>query len=151
MKKFVSGLSLAVIGSIISVSPAIAGPAADALTTCVADNTTGKDRKDLAQWVFVAMTAHPEIQPFSNVTEANRDELDKKMAALATKLITESCRTEAKVAIEKEGSESFKAAFGALGKLAMQELMSNPDVNTSFSRYTRYIDQKKLSSALTSE
>lgn len=149
MKKFASRLALAVIGSIISVSPAIGGSATDALTTCVADNTTGKDRKDLAQWVFVALTAHPEIQPFSNVTEANRDELDKRMAALSTKLITESCRTEARAAIEKEGSESFKTAFGVLGQLAMQELMSNPSVNLSFSRYTKYIDKDKFDSAIT--
>lgn len=147
MKKFASGLALAVIGSIIAGSPAIAGSATDALTTCVADNTTGKDRKDLAQWIFVAMTVHPEIQPFSNVTEANRDELDKKMAALATRLITESCRTEAKAAIEKEGSESFNAAFGSLGKLAMQELMSDPSVNSSFTRYAKYLDKAKFDSA----
>ena len=147
MKKFASGLALAVIGSIIAVSPAIAGSATDALSTCVADNTTGKDRKDLAQWIFVAMTAHPEIQPFSNVTEANRDELDKKLAALATRLITGSCRTEAKAAIEKEGSESFNAAFGALGKLAMQELMSNPSVSSSFTRYAKYLDKAKFDSA----
>jgi hypothetical protein len=146
MKKLASALAVAVIGSIIAVSPAIAGPATDALTTCVADNTTGKDRKDLALWMFVAMTAHPEIHPFSNVTDANRDEVDKKMAALATRLITDSCKTEAKAAIESEGSESFKAAFGALGKLAMQELMSNPSVRASFARYEKYLDKDKFDS-----
>jgi hypothetical protein len=145
--KVASCLALAVFGSIMVISPAIAGTATDALTTCVADNTTGKDRKDLARWVFVAMTAHPEIQPFSNVTEANRDELDKTVAALATRLLTVSCRTEAKAAIEKEGSESFNAAFGALGKLAMQELMSDPSVNLSFTRYTKYLDKAKFDSA----
>lgn len=145
--KFASGLALAVIGSIMAISPAIAGTATDALITCVADNTTGKDRKDLARWVFVAMTAHPEIQPFSHVTEANRDELDKTVAALATRLLTESCRTEAKAAMEKEGSGSFNAAFGALGKLAMQELMSDPSVNLSFTRYAKYLDKAKFDSA----
>lgn len=147
MKKFASGLALAVMGSIIAVSPATAGSATDALSICVADNTTGKDRKDLAQWVFAAMTAHPEIRPLSNVTEAKRDELDQKLAALATKLITASCRTEAKAAMENEGGESFKSAFGALGKLAMQELMSDPAVNSSFTRYAKYLDKAKFDSA----
>ena len=149
MKKFASGLALTVIGSIIAISPAIAGSATDALSVCVADNTTGKERKDLAQWFFVVMTAHPEIQPFSNVTEEKRDELDKKLAALATRLIVENCKTEAKAAIEKEGGESFKTAFGTLGKLAMQELMSNPSVNSSFTRYTKYLDKSKFDSAFT--
>lgn len=150
MKKIDSGLALAIIGWITVVSPAIAGSATDALSTCVADNTTGKNRKDLAQWVFVAMTVHPEIQPFSNVTEANRVELDKKVAALATKLITESCRTEAKAALEKEGSASFKAAFGSLGILAMQELTSNPAVNSSLAEYAKYLDKEKFYSAFES-
>lgn len=149
MKRFVSRLSaaVAVIGSTFLVSPATAGPATDALTICVADNTTGKDRKDLAQWIFVAMAAHPEIQPFSNIAEGDRDEFDKRMAALATKLITENCRVEAKSAAEKEGSESFNAAFGVLGQLAMQELMSNPAVKSSFFRYTRFLDKAKFDSA----
>ena len=105
MKKFASGLALAVIGSIIAVSPAIAGSASDALSTCVADSTTGKERKDLAQWFFVAMTAHPDIRPFSNVTDGNRDELDKKMAALATRLIVVKRAKIATLALNGAGYE----------------------------------------------
>jgi hypothetical protein len=35
---------------------------ADALSTCFADRTSGKDRKDLARWIFLAMAAHPEMK-----------------------------------------------------------------------------------------
>ena len=150
MNKFASALALAVIVSVIAVSPATAGSATDALSTCMADNTTGKDRKDLARWIFVTMATHPEIQRFSNITEANRDELDKALAAMVTKLVTESCRTEAKVAIE-EGGASFEAAFEVIGKLAMQELMSNPSVNSSFTRYTKFLDKAKFNSALSNK
>jgi len=138
--------AVGVLGTAMA-SSAVAGPATNALTTCVADNTTGKDRKDLAQWVFVAMSSHPEIQPFAHVSDEDRDQLDKKLAALATRLITENCRNEAKAAIENEGSESFKIAFGALGQLAMQELMSNPAVNDAFSRYAKYLDKAKFEAA----
>jgi len=50
------------------------------------------------------------------------------------------------VAMEKDGSEAFKIAFGVLGRLAMQELMSNPDVNASVAGFTKYIDKSKLDS-----
>ena len=40
-------------------------PAGDALGRCLADNTTGRGRKDLARWVFVSMAAHPEIRPLA--------------------------------------------------------------------------------------
>src|SRR3954471_24300597 len=147
MKRTTAAWLVTIVSSIATVSGATAGPATDALSTCVADNTTGKGRKDLAQWVFVAMSAHPEIQPLSHVTEANRDELDRKLASLATRLVTESCQAEAKAAIKTEGPDSFKVAFGALGQLAMQELMSNPSVSEGFGRYTKYLDNAKFEKA----
>lgn len=131
-----------------AMSPTVtAGPASDALTTCVADNTTGKDRKELAQWMFIAMAAHPEIKPLSNVTDDVRNGLNQRMAAMATRLITENCRVESMLAMETEGGASFEAAFGSLGKLAMQEFMSNPAVNASFVEYTKYLDKQKFEAA----
>lgn len=129
--------------------PAIsfAGPATDALASCVADNTTGKDRKDLAKWVFVAMSAHPEIKPLSKASDAVKESLDKNLASLATKLITESCRAEAHQAFSTEGEKSFEFAFHALGRLAMQELTTNPAVSASFSNYVKYLDRSKFEAA----
>lgn len=147
MKTFVSALAAIVIGLAITAPSAIAGPTTDALSACLADNTTGRDRKDMARWVFVGMSSHPEIKNLSNVTTANRDALDRMMATMVTRLMTDSCRAQAKSAMEKDGSESFQAAFGTIGKLAMQELMSNPEVNSSFSRFAEYIDQDKMNSA----
>jgi hypothetical protein len=132
-----------------AVMPAIslAGPATDALASCVADNTTGKDRKDLAKWVFVAMSAHPEIKPLSKASDAVKESLDKNLASLATKLITESCRAEAHQAFSTEGEKSFEFAFHALGRLAMQELTTNPAVSASFSNYVKYLDRSKFEAA----
>jgi hypothetical protein len=147
MKRSIAAWIVTIMSLTATVSCAIAGPATDALSTCVADNTTGKDRKDLAQWVFVTMSAHPEIQPLSHVTDANRDELDRKLAALATRLVTESCLAEAKAAIKSEGPDSFKVAFAALGQLAMRELMTNPSVSEAFGRYVKYLDNAKFEKA----
>ena len=146
MKKIVTALAAAVIGSGIMASSAIAGPATDALAACLADNTTGKDRKDMARWVYVGMSIHPEIHSLSNVTDNNREELDKMIAAMFTRLITESCPSQAKLVMDKEGSAGFQTAFGTIGRLAMQELMSNPEVNSSFTNFTKYVDQNKINS-----
>ena len=81
---------------------------------------------------------------YMGIDDANRDELDKLLATMLTRLMTDTCRTEAKAAMEKDGSQAFQNAFGTIGKLAMQELMSNPEVNASFSRFAKYIDQKKM-------
>lgn len=113
----------------------------------MADNTTGKERKELAQWIFVTMSVHPDIKPFANVTEANREEFDKKLAALVTRLMTESCQKESKATIEAEGSAAFGAAFESVGRLAMNELMSNPAVAASFTRYVKHLDKAKFEAA----
>lgn len=151
MKTIVTAIAAVVIGSAVNVPSALAGTATDALSTCLADNTTGKDRKEMARWVFVGMASHPEIKMLSNVTQAKRDELDKSMATLVTRLMTENCLVQARSAMEKDGGEAFKVAFGVVGQLAMQELMSNPNVNASFSDFAKYIDKEKVNSAFSSK
>jgi hypothetical protein len=151
MKTFVTAITAVVICSALNIPLALAGTTTDALSTCLADNTTGKDRKEMARWIFVVMASHPEIKTLSNVTLAQRDELDKSMATLVTRLMTESCLAQARSAMEKDGGEAFGVAFGVLGKLAMQELMSNQNVKASFSNLAKYIDQKKVNSALSNK
>ncbi|MEZ5705769.1 MAG: hypothetical protein R3E56_11090 [Burkholderiaceae bacterium] len=128
----------------LALSAAHAGPAGDALTKCVADSTTGKERKELAQWIFAAMSAHPEIQPMSRVDEESRVEFDKRLANLTGRLVTETCSDEARAAVVAEGSASFEAAFTVLGRLAMQELMTEPSVRASMTNYTKYLDRAKF-------
>jgi hypothetical protein len=128
--------------------PAAAGPYTDALGACLADNTSGRDRKDLAKWVFVAVSAHPDMQGLSATTEKTREDIYRNVGLLVTRLLTESCAEQTRTATTLEGSEALKSAFGSLGQLAMQELTTNQDVRTSIAGFEKYIDRKKLESAL---
>lgn len=151
MNKFTRTLLAIIIGSATLASSAIAGPATEALGTCLSDNTTGKERKDLAKWVFIGMSAHPDMQGLSNITDANREDADRMLASIVTRLMTENCRSQAKAAMEKEGAASFQSAFAAIGKLAMQELMSDPKVHASFTNYSKYLDSNKINSAFSNK
>lgn len=137
-------LSALVAALPFAILPAHASPATDALSACLADSTTGKDRKDLARWMFAGMSAHPGISSMSSVDDRVRDDLDRNMAGIVTRLLTESCSTQAAAALESDGPASFEAAFGSVGKLAMQELMSNPDVTAAFSGYEKYLDKARF-------
>ncbi len=120
----------------------------EALSQCLADNTSGKDRKDLARWVFFAMASHPEIKQFTSPALATAsDETHKLMAATFTRLLADSCLTQTQAAFKQGGSRAIEAAFHTLGQLAMQELMSNQDVNANMSKFEKFIDQSKLSKA----
>jgi len=106
----------------------------------------------MARWIFGVMSVHPEILRFSNVSETDRDQLDRILADMVTRLLTENCKEQTKLAMEKEGSETpLKTAFGVIGKLAMQELMANPAVNSATSNFAKYLDVSKLTSAFSKE
>lgn len=147
MKTLILALAAILVGLITTATSSFAGQATDALIACMTDNTTGKDRKDMARWIFAGMAVHPEIQNFSNVTEIDREELDKKLAAIVTRLLTENCKTQTKLALEKEADEApIKTSFSVLGQLAMQELMSNSKVQTVFTSFAKYLDKEKFKS-----
>ncbi|WP_374586629.1 hypothetical protein [Ideonella dechloratans] len=137
-------LPIALCAAILCPCAAVAGPTAEALSSCMADSSTGKDRKELARWIFVAMSSHPELKGLTTITPADREASDKDIARLATRLLTESCSKQAQAAMSAEGNTALEAAFGMLGQLAMQELMADPGVKVSFSSYTKYLDRAKF-------
>jgi hypothetical protein len=139
---------------LLAIEPGQAEQPADALKTCLVDNTTGRDRKDLAKWIFFAMAAHPELKPHagpSAVTGA--DESARVMAALVMRLLTETCVKETRAVVSNSQgnqalSESFRVAFERLGQIAMVELMTDKDVQSSMGQFERYVDTKRFSDAI---
>ncbi|WP_326538359.1 hypothetical protein [Pseudorhodoferax sp.] len=127
---------------------ALAGPTTEAAAQCLTDNTTGKDRKDLAKWIFVGMAAHPEIRSLSAITPEATEEAQKAMGRIVTQLIGTACAQEMAAAVKADGPTGINAAFEHLGKIAMQELMSNPQVNATIGGFERFIDKKKLEPVL---
>lgn len=128
--------------------PTVAQTATDSLGRCLADSTTGKERKDLARWLFTAMAAHPEIKAMSKVTEADVDQVTRSAAATFTKLIAETCAKETKAAVAEGGTAAIQAGFGVLGQMAMQELMSNPQVAAAIGGLEKHMDRAKVEAAL---
>jgi hypothetical protein len=140
--------SILAVCAFLFASSAFAGPFGDALSSCLADNTTGKERKELAQWIYIAMSAHPEMKDLSLVTPNKVEEISQTMGTLVTRLLTERCVAQAQAAVQNEGTEAFKGAFRSLGSLAMQEIMANPAVGASIGKFEKYLDRKKLSATL---
>lgn len=133
----------AALCAVLSPAALHASPEADALGRCLADNTTGKERKDLARWVFVSMAAHPEIKPLAAVPSTAADESARDIARMFTSVLVDRCPAQARAAL-RIGSKGFESAFGTLGQLAMAELMTDPDVNATLGAFERYLDRGKL-------
>ena len=147
--------AIAFATSLAFCAPAAAATAAasspiEATQTCLSDSTSGKDRKLLAKWIFLAMAAHPEFKDLSASTAQDSEDTSREFAALVTRLMTVDCKAQmqALIAADTDAASALKLAFSHLGQVAMQELMNHKDVDASISRFTRYIDEEKLSSAL---
>ncbi len=116
----------------------------DALGTCLADQTSGKDRKDLARWVFLSMAGHPEMARYSKVDAKSVEEASRQMGAMVSRLLGELCAKEYKETVKSRGGLGLQAAFETLGRLAMQELMTDANVKANMAQFERYVDRSKL-------
>ncbi|MGZ5179922.1 MAG: hypothetical protein ACXWC6_06000 [Ramlibacter sp.] len=138
-------LSLAMAGIAL---PAFAGPATDALGNCLGENTNGRERKELAKWVWVLMAAHPEIKDLAAFPTDLRETSSATAGRLFTRLIADNCARETRAAVAADGSEAFRNAFATLGRIAMQELMTDRGVQSGFAGLERYIDKEKVERAI---
>ena len=125
-----------------------ASPKTEALGRCFADNTTGKDRKDLARWIFISMAAHPEIGSVAKASAKDGENAQRAAGALFTRLIADQCTKQLNAVMQSDGSDGIKIAFEHLGRMAMQELMAAPEVNASLTGFDRYIDKEKIDRAI---
>ena len=91
---------------------------------------------------------HPDLRDVATTPESARDQASQSVANLLTRLVTETCRQQARAAVKHEGSQGMQAAFGSLGKLAIQELMTNREVNRTVSGFERFVDRRKIEAAL---
>ena len=127
--------------------PALASSPTEAFANCMVDNLNGKERKNLAKWIFFAIAAHPEIKSYSNVISKDIKESDKYVGKLITRLLVANCPNELKKA-NKSNPLAAQQGFELVGRVAMQELMTNQAVTKAITNYIQYADQEKLNKVL---
>lgn len=148
MRLHLALLGTGLIGCLLAPTHAEAGPYADELSKCLVSSTTAEDRHHLVKWMFCAMAQHPEVRSMSTVTPEQGEQLIAGTARLLERLLTESCLSQAKSAIEFEGPATLPASFKVLGEVAARGLFANPDVSAFSARIGTYVDEEKLNEAL---
>lgn len=129
--------------------PAVAAdtPAADlsaqanALGQCFVSKSTGEDRIAVAGWMLAAMASAPKMADVARVDAARKVELDKGMAAVFTRLITVDCARESRPLFLAKSKAGFETAGGALGEIAMKELLSDPKAAQGLADYVKYLNE----------
>lgn len=142
MKKILCALS--VCSALILPVAGYSAQEAQQLGACLTDALTGKERKDLAKWIFFSMSTHSSITNYTNIPADDVETSNKQMGALITRLLTDDCPENARAAMNTEGSKAFEYAFGIVGQVAMQELMTEQSVSAALAQYEKHLNQQKL-------
>ena len=147
MKRIMGSLVAACVLS-CSVSVAAAEPAQDeaafaqALGRCFVLKSTGQDRIVAARWIFGSMASSPQVADVANISSETKASLDREMALLFTRLITVDCAAESRPLFLMKSTKGFETAGGALGQIAMTELLTNEQAAAAFSAYTDYLNEE---------
>ena len=138
IRKIVLAAGLLVSGA------AQAGPYSDSLSDCIAGKSTMDDHVVLVRWMFVAMSHHPAVASLAKVSDADVDKANEQMAEMFTRLMTVTCRDQAKLALKNEGELATQQAFQKLGQQAGAEIFVNPEVTKGMLGMSKYFDVKKF-------
>lgn len=123
---------------------ALAGPYADDMAKCLVKQTGPEERAAIMKWMFAAMSLHPDVASMAKIDTASRNSINSSVGALFQRLLVDSCRAETKQAVRFEGALAIQTAFSVLGQVAMQELMTNPNVSAGLVELEKYVDQKLI-------
>lgn len=137
---------LLILATIVSM-PSSSQESTQEFATCLADSLNGKERKELAKWIFLSMTVHPSLKEYSTASAKDRDTSDQHVSKLITRLITENCPAELRAARTADPL-AIQKGFEFVGQIAMQEIMTNQETLEALSGYARYLDQNEIAEAL---
>ena len=107
-------------------------------------STNKRDTTKLIKWIFKVYSDHPEVSYMVDLSDREKNFIDKEMADLFTRLLSEDCLNESKKAQKYEGNIVFFNAFKVLGQTASQGFMGNPDVQRSMKKVYELMDYEKL-------
>jgi len=124
-----------------------AGPFVDEMSKCLVRKTSETDKVLLVQWIYAAMSSHPDVKAMSRIDSERAAAINKDAANMIMELLTERCKTETQQAIKFEGEASFQTSFEVLGSVAMQGLMTNPEVAKYIAGLSTHFDEEKLKKA----
>lgn len=136
--------ALALAVALVAPVPVAAGVYTDDLGKCLVKSTADADQQDLVLWVFAAMSRHPAVTAYAEVSQSQHAALTRRAAELMQRLLVKDCRAEAVAALKYEGEGSLSKAFEVLGQVAFRGLTNNPQVASGMEELTKYVDAAKL-------
>ncbi len=132
--------------NLLMSSPIVyAGPLTDKFSVCLLSKTTNEDKQTFAKWMFAAISNNDSVKSLSNITKEHGEQLNQSVANLFTDLVTNRCKDEARDSIKYEmGVATLEGSFNVLEKVAIQSIMSDPNVGIYMSGLLDHLSIQKL-------
>tara|TARA_A100001388_G_C28574140_1_gene405712 strand:- start:263 stop:712 length:450 start_codon:yes stop_codon:yes gene_type:complete len=143
-KKILYLLSFLIFFLNISNKPIFGGPFGDDMSKCLVMASTSKDNILLGRWLVRVYGEHSGSKDLTNLSDYKKEQIDKDVARLLTRLLSEDCKVETKKALKFEGDIVMFNAFRVLGEVAGQELIEDKNVSNAINKFTEYVDYEKL-------
>ncbi len=145
-QKISGGIKIILLASSVLMATQFsnAGPTVDQLSDCLVKSTTATDKTAVLQWTFVALSTHPDLKSFSNVTEIQKEQLDRNLAQVLQRILVDQCSAQTKAVIQAEGLQAVGDSFQELGSITGEEILKNPEVKQQLKGVVRYLDLNKL-------
>ena len=143
-KKFIYVFTVLTFLLNISNKPIFAGPFEDDMSRCLVLATSYKDNSLLGRWLVRVYGEHSDSEDLTNLTLYKKEAIDRDMARLFTRLLSEDCKVETKKALKFEGDGVMFNAFRVLGEVAGKELIEDKNVSKAINKFTDYVDYGKL-------
>ena len=84
----------------------------------------------------------PSHCPIASVSAQRKVELDKEFGKLITRIVIKDCLQQVRPIANANLEEAFELVGRALGEVAMQELLGNPDVDKAIGEYAQYLSEE---------
>ena len=124
--------------------PASAGVYTDDLSKCLVAKSTPEEKTLLMTWLFAAIALNPKLAPMVNMTAKERDKINSDTGKLFEKMLTDTCKPEAKLAIKNDGTSAIVAGFNVFGEVGVRELYSEPLVAEEMDKLHKYLEMEKF-------
>lgn len=119
------------------------------LGACLIAKSTGADRIAVARWMVAALASAPQAQDVATPRAGAKAAADRAMAALFTRLMVTECAAESKALFASGGMQAgFRVAGGALGRVAMEELLRDPKAAQALADYAELLREQDFAPVL---
>jgi hypothetical protein len=136
--------TLAILSAaLVQVSPVCAGTYGDDLTRCILQSSTDEDKATVLKWTFSNFGQNPALGDLPRPSQAQADELARKVVENLERLAMVNCRKEAIAALKFESPSAIAASFGTLAETIGQTLYKNPSVAAGIVGVIRFMDRSK--------